>query len=68
MVRGTTTFKCDNCSHKFEGLDIEWRATAYSCPQQCPKCGSYHTYPDSMFSFFSKHIYKNMWTQMDKDN
>ena len=25
MLRGITTFVCDNCGHKFKGLDIEWK-------------------------------------------
>ena len=45
MLRGITTFVCDNCGHKFRGLDIEWRATIHSQPLKCPKCGSYQTRP-----------------------
>ena len=46
MLRGITTFVCDNCGHKFKGLDIEWNATVFSQPLRCPNCGSYHTCPD----------------------
>ena len=43
MLRGIKTFVCDNCGHKFKGMDIEWNATIWSQPLKCPNCGSYHT-------------------------
>lgn len=65
MIRGTKTFVCDDCGHKFKGMDIEWCATALSQPLKCPNCGSYHTCPDS-FLGLNKIIYRNIWKQMDK--
>ena len=65
MFRGMTTFVCDNCGHKFKGMDIEWCATALSQPMKCPNCGSYHTYPDSFFGL-NKFVYRNIWKQMDE--
>ena len=67
MFRGMTTFVCDNCGHKFKGMDIELSATILSSPQKCPKCGSYHTMPSSIFSF-NKSVYKEIWKQMDERN
>ena len=43
MYRGTTTFVCKYCGHKFEGLDIEDYATVESMPMPCPKCGHMST-------------------------
>ena len=65
MIRGTKTFVCDDCGHKFKEMDIEWCATALSQPLKCPNCGSYHTCPDS-FLGLNKIIYRNIWKQMDK--
>ena len=47
MLQGKKTFKCDDCGHTFEALDIEWQATTYSQPMPCPNCGSRHTMPKS---------------------
>lgn len=65
MIRGTRTFVCDDCGHKFKGMDIEWCATALSQPLKCPNCGSYHTCPDS-FLGLNKIIYRNIWKQRDE--
>lgn len=65
MIRGTKTFVCDDCGHKFKGMDIEWCATALSQPLKCPNCGSYHTCPDS-FLGLNKIIYRNIWKHMDE--
>ncbi len=65
MLRGITTFVCDNCGHKFKGMDIEWRATALSQPLKCPNCGRCHTCPDSVLRF-NKIIYRNIWKQIDE--
>ncbi len=65
MLRGTRLFVCDNCGHKFKGMDIEWNATALSQPLKCPNCGSYHTCPDS-FMGLNKFVYRNIWKQMDE--
>ena len=61
MIRGKTKFKCDDCGHTFKALDIEWQATTYSQPMPCPKCGSYHTMPKTIFSFFDKWLYRKIW-------
>lgn len=47
MFRGMRKFVCDDCGHKFEGMDCEYQATAFSAPVKCPECGSWHTYPSS---------------------
>lgn len=65
MIRGTKNFVCDDCGHKFKGMDIEWCATALSQPLKCPNCGSYHTCPDS-FLRLNKSAYRNIWKQMDE--
>lgn len=65
MFRGMTNFVCDNCGHKFKGMDIEWRATVLSQPMKCPNCGSYHTYPNS-FLGLNKSAYRNIWKKMDE--
>ena len=54
MLRGIKTFVCDNCGHKFKGMDIEWNATIWSQPLKCPNCGSYQI------------IYREIWKQMDE--
>ena len=65
MLRGKITFKCDNCGHTFEALDIEWQATVYSQPMPCPNCGSRHTMPKSMFILFTKGVYRKIWEEID---
>lgn len=62
MFRGMTTFVCDDCGHRFKGMDIEWRASVYSQPLRCPHCGSYHTRP--RFSF--KYPYLRIWQELDE--
>ena len=37
MFRRIITFVCNDRGYKFKGMDIEWRATAFSQPQRCPK-------------------------------
>lgn len=66
MIRGTITFKCEECGEKFKGLDIEYMATVFSVPQQCPKCKSYHTMPAGIFT--DKSIYRKIWENQDKEN
>ena len=79
MLRGTTTFVCDNCGHKFKDFDFEWNCTVFSTPMQCPKCGSFHTYPyrssGGIFGWIfgsdfvsGKSIYKNIWKTMDEQH
>jgi DNA-directed RNA polymerase subunit RPC12/RpoP len=65
MLRGKRIFVCDECGHKFWGMDFEWNATTLSQPLKCPKCGSWHTRPVSIFGL-NKSIYKEIWKQMDK--
>ncbi len=62
MLRGTCTFKCDNCGEKFIGLDIECNAMIFSAPVKCPHCGSMHTRP----RFSSKGVYEKIWECIDK--
>ena len=50
MLRGIKTFVCDNCGHKFKGMDIEWNATIWSQPLKCPNW----------------IIYREIWKQMDE--
>lgn len=69
MIRGTITFKCDQCGHKFKGPDIEYLATTLSMPLECPQCGSFHTYPSrSLLAFVNRPVYKRIWKDLDKQN
>ena len=69
MLRGITTFKCDNCGNTFKDFDFEYQATVFTQPMRCPKCGSMHTMPKSMFPFWSpsKGIYRQIWENLDKN-
>lgn len=64
MVRGKCFFICDKCKKIFRDLDIEWMATTYSTPVECPQCGSYHTRP--LLSL--KPVYKRIWKSMDEQS
>lgn len=68
MLRGTTTFVCDNCGNKFKALNIEWQTTVLSQPAKCPKCGSYHTMPDYgwLMKTITKSEYRKIWAHMDE--
>ena len=66
MLRGKISFKCDDCGHTFEAFDIEWRATVYSQPMRCPKCGSRHTMPKFPLSFMEKEAYRKIWEEMER--
>lgn len=72
MLRGTTKFLCDSCGNKFTAPDIEYCATVFSTPQQCPRCGSMHTMPApsllNPLSFLQKSVYRNIWRQAEQDN
>ena len=46
-------------------MDIEWQATAYTMPAPCPNCGSRHTMPKSLFSLFTKEVYRRIWQEID---
>ena len=65
MLRGKTTFKCDDCGHTLKAFDIELAATVYSQPMPCPKCGSRHTMPNSLLSFMEKGVYRKIWEMND---
>lgn len=62
MIRGTRIFRCSECGKKFSGSDVEWRATAFSTPLTCPKCGSHRTLP----LLALKVIYEPIWESMEK--
>ena len=66
MLRGTTTFVCNECGYKFKGLDFEWMALPYSAPQKCPNCGSMHTYP--WWQWLHKPFYRKIWKHLDERN
>lgn len=66
MIRGNIKFRCDKCGHIFENLDIEWRATTYSQPMPCPKCGSNHTMPNSFLWFLHRIVYQKIWNDLDE--
>lgn len=76
MLRGVCTFVCDDCGHRFKGMDCEWMATAYTAPVKCPKCDSMHTYPSSYNIAFSlgglfglkKTFYRKIWKSIDERN
>lgn len=67
MIRELTKFKCSDCGCIFEAPNVEWQASVYSQPMPCPKCGSYHTKPKSLFSFLDKGAYKRIWEEMEKE-
>lgn len=69
MIRGITRFKCNECSKKFWGLDVEWRATAFTAPLQCPQCKSFHTYPVGILGLGTgkAKLYKEIWESIDEN-
>ena len=66
MYRGLTTFKCTNCGHTFKSHDIEYRATALTVPQRCPKCGSVRTMPIYDEEGLFKDTYKRLWEEIEQ--
>ena len=70
MYRGITTFTCTACGHQFKSHDIEYRATAFSVPQRCPKCGSVRTMPgvwievDHMKT--ATKVYESIWEEIEQ--
>ena len=70
MYRGLTTFSCTNCGHQFKSHDIEYRATAFSVLQRCPKCGSVRTMPDFWIEVggmkFGINIYESIWEEIEE--
>ena len=45
MIRGIKTFVCDNCGHKFKGLDIEWNAPGTTICGGRSRAASYGRHP-----------------------
>lgn len=68
MYRGTRTFICTKCRHKFKAMDIELMATVYSAPQPCPECGSIRTRPISLTPYLHNKIYEVIWDRLEKDS
>lgn len=66
MFRGMTEFVCNDCGHKFVGMDCEYQATVYTAPVKCPKCGSWHTLPSGSFLGQLKTVYRDIWKSIDK--
>ena len=70
MYRGLTTFSCTNCGHQFKSHDIEYRATAFSVPQRCPKCGSVRTIPGFWIEAGGKEsstqLYASIWEEIEE--
>ena len=64
MYRGLTIFKCSNCGHTFKSHDIEYRASALSVPQRCPKCGSVRTMP--VLGIGDENSYKRLWEEIEQ--
>jgi DNA-directed RNA polymerase subunit RPC12/RpoP len=60
------SFHCTNCGNEFKGLGIEWRGTAFIQPLKCPKCGSWHTRPSSIFGCISNRFYRPIWKGLDE--
>ena len=67
MLRGVCTFVCDDCGHRFKGMDCEWMATAYTAPVKCPKCGGWHTYPPG-FLGLNKYVYRRIWKRRENND
>lgn len=59
MLRGITKFVCDDCGHKFIGMDCEFLASILTALAKCPKCGSWHTMPAGWFG--DKSLYSRIW-------
>lgn len=67
MVRGMLLFYCSECRHRFMGMDVEWNATAFSAPLECPQCGSWHTRPWSLLpAKIADARYKSIWQINDR--
>lgn len=64
MLRGITTFTCDNCGNKFEGPGIKYMTTALIILQPCPNCDSKNTYLKSLLGL-NKQLHKQVWEPID---
>ena len=65
MMRGTTTFVCTECKHKFKAPDIEYLCTTLSVPQKCPHCQSIRTRPVNILGKIQNKMYEPIWKQME---
>ena len=67
MVRGMKLFYCSECGKRFMGLDVEYGATVFSEPLECPQCGSWHTRPWSLLpAKIADQKYMRIWEAIDK--
>ena len=61
-------FHCTQCGNDFKSHDIEYRATALSVPQRCPKCGSVRTLPGFWIEAggieSSTQLYVSIWEEI----
>ncbi|NDV59088.1 hypothetical protein D0T85_13350 [Bacteroides sp. 519] len=69
MIRGTIRFCCSECDETFKAVDIEYRATTFSVPMQCPRCKSNRTFPCGWLGKYSYNriAYKVIW-EKENDN
>ena len=63
MYRGLTLFRCTNCGHTFMSHDMEYKATSFSMPQRCTKCGSVRTLPGILSR---KKDYEKIWEEIEE--
>lgn len=63
MIRGKTLFKCCKCGKFFIATDIEYKATIYSVPQACNRCGSIKTL--HIYGILRYKTYKKIWKEME---
>lgn len=67
MIRGVLLFYCRECDNRFIGRDIEFGATIFPVPLECPRCGSSRTRPWSLLpSKLADKQYKSIWEVCDK--
>ncbi len=68
MFKGFCSFKCTQCGNKFSAPHIEYLATIYPAPQQCPQCGSMITRPAGLFGKLHEGIYRKIWEKYEEEN
>lgn len=61
MLRGYLPFRYTQCKKIFIGVDIEYKATFFSAPLKCPRCGGIRTKP----LFSSSSSYKTIWEDIE---